>query len=134
MPRPLRRLIRELQRQREETRQLREKVRLLTSQVEAQGEEFRKHRDDDRRRFILQLPANLAVTLFGGWLLHWWQQKQDVALNVRKWMRDAGSNPRQRQDVRVQRGTHHSVNAGAATWGFHLPPIPADGVTVTRGR
>ena len=100
MPRSLRRLIRQIQQQGEEIRQ-------LTTQVKGQREEIRQLRADGRRRFIRWLireaPANLVVTLFGGWLLYWWQQGVPLNAPARQDVRrgeDVEFNARRRHDVR----------------------------------
>ena len=111
MPRPLRRLIREFQRQREEFQRQREEVSRLTSQVVAQGEELRKYRNYGRRRwFILQLPASLVVALFGGWL-----DRLACEMDARRWVQSAPN------------GKTSAFSAGHTTASM-LEPQPGDSI------
>lgn len=118
MPR-LRRLIRELHRQREETRQLlcrllrelqqrREETRRQREEARQLREEVQQLRADSRRPFIRELLVNFALTIFGGLisglLLHWWLEgEDDPAFNAQREVRggkDVSFTARRRHDVR----------------------------------
>ena len=127
MPRPLRRLIRELHRQREETRQLLcrllRELQQLREETRRQREEVRQLRAGGRRSFIREL-ANFALTIFGslisGLLLHRWLERDLIDDGVR----DAGITPR---DVRVRGGLDHAVRAGGVQFSFSAEVVAGDG-------